>query len=43
MGTLVFALVFMVLVVGLLAGWAVREDHRRRRAAAETPDERWLT
>jgi hypothetical protein len=38
MGELVFALVFMVVVVGTLAGWAVRAD--RRRTAAETREER---
>jgi hypothetical protein len=32
MVTLVFSLVFMVLVVGTLGGWAVREQRRR------TPD-----
>jgi hypothetical protein len=29
MATLVFSLVFMVLVVGTLGGWAVREQRRR--------------
>jgi len=37
MGTLIFSLVFGVLVVGTLAGWAIRADRRR---AVEYSEER---
>lgn len=42
MATLLVSLALMVLVVGTLAGWAVREDRRRARAFAESSDERWI-
>jgi hypothetical protein len=32
---LVFSIVLLVVVFGLLGGWAFREDRRRRRAAEE--------
>jgi hypothetical protein len=40
MATLVFSLVFMVLVVGALGGWAVREQRRRSADGAEVANER---
>ncbi len=43
MSTLVFSLVLMVVVVGTLAGWAVREDRRRKRLEeAQVSEERWI-
>jgi hypothetical protein len=40
MATLVFSLVFMVLVVGTLGGWAVREQRRRAADGVQVADER---
>jgi hypothetical protein len=40
MATLVFSLVFMVLVIGTLGGWAVREQRRRAPDGAQIADER---
>ncbi|CAN5309865.1 hypothetical protein BH18ACT14_BH18ACT14_07810 [soil metagenome] len=40
MATLIFSLVFMVLVVGTLAGWAVREQRRRTPDGPQTAEER---
>lgn len=36
MGELLLAFVVLCLTVGVLAGWAVRTDRRRRRAAEAT-------
>jgi hypothetical protein len=38
--TLVFSLVFMVLVVGTLGGWTVREQRRRSADGAQVAEER---
>ncbi len=35
MTTLLLSLLFMVVVIGSLSGWALREDHRRRAAERE--------
>jgi hypothetical protein len=35
MATLLGSLLFMVLVVGSLVGWALREDRRRRAAGSD--------
>ena len=40
MGTLILSLVFMVLVVGTLGGWAVREQRRRAADGAQVAEER---
>lgn len=40
MATLVFSLVLMVLVVGTLGGWAVREQRRRAPDGAQVAEER---
>jgi hypothetical protein len=40
MATLIFSLVFMVLVIGTLGGWAVREQRRRTPDGAQIADER---
>jgi hypothetical protein len=40
MATLIFSLVFMVLVIGTLGGWAVREQRRRAPDGAQIADER---
>jgi heme/copper-type cytochrome/quinol oxidase subunit 2 len=40
MATLVFSLVFMVLVVGTLGGWAVREQRRRTPDGPKFAEER---
>jgi hypothetical protein len=40
MATLVLSLVFMIVVVGTLAGWAARTD--RRGAIVEAREERWM-
>jgi hypothetical protein len=40
MATLVVSLVFMVLVVGTLGGWAVREQRRRAPDGGQVAEER---
>ena len=40
MATLIFSLVFMVLVIGTLGGWAVSEQRRRTSDGAQIADER---
>ena len=40
MGTLIFSLVFMVLVIGTLGGWAVREQRRRAADGVQIAEER---
>ena len=43
MGTLILSLVFMVLVVGTLGGWAVREQRRRVAEGAQVAEERRIS
>ena len=42
MATLVLSLLFMVVVVGSLAGWAIREDRRRAAKSDVRLDEEVL-
>ena len=37
--SLIFSIAFMILVVGLAVGWALREDRRRKFAAAHDTKE----
>ena len=43
MATLAFSLVFMVLVVGTLGGWVVREQRRRAANAEQIAKERRIS
>ena len=37
--SLIFSIAFMILVVGFAVRWALREDRRRKHAAAPDPKE----